>query len=99
MVGAALYFPLVLGWRAETPFWLGPLRAFVWLNGYVAVALAANAAFGTNFGFLSRKPANPSLLDHLGPHPVYIAWLELIALAVFLLLTLPVRDRRTAVGR
>jgi len=92
VVAAALYFPVVLRWRADTPFWRSPLRAFAWLNGYVVLAVAANAILGTNFGFLAGKPENPSLLDHLGPHPLYILWLELIALALFALLTLPVRQ-------
>lgn len=95
VVGAALYLPLVLGWRTGEPWWRAPLTAFAWLQGYLVVALAANSGFGTNFGFLARKPANPSLLDHLGPHPAYILWLELIALALFLLLALPVRAARS----
>ncbi len=96
VIATAIYLPVVLGWRAERPWWRSPLKAFAWLNAYLVVALAANAALGTNFGFLSRKPANPSLLDHLGPHPVYILWLEAIALVLFALLTLPVaRHRRS----
>lgn len=94
VIAAALYLPLVLGWRAESPWWKSPLQAFGWLNAYLVVALAANATLSTNFGFLSHKPTNPSLLDHLGPHPVYILWLELIALLLFTLLTLPVLARR-----
>lgn len=96
VIAAALYLPLVLGWRAEEPWWKSPLKAFAWLNAYLVVALVANATLGSNFGFLARKPANPSLLDHLGPHPVYILWLELIALALFALLTLPVIKARFA---
>lgn len=96
VVGAALYLPLVLGWRSGRPWWRAPLVAFAWLQAYLLVALAANAALGTNFGFLARKPVNPSLLDHLGPHPFYIGVLELIAVAFFLLLTLPVRGKAAA---
>ena len=95
VIAAAIYLPVVDGWRAEAPLWKSPLKAFAWLNGYVAVALTANALLGTNFGFLARKPLNPSLLDHLGPHPGYILALEGIALLLFLLLVLPVRARRT----
>ena len=32
-------------------------------------------------------------LDQLGPHPGYIFWLELIALALFFLLALPLHSR------
>ncbi|BCX46680.1 hypothetical protein HAHE_05880 [Haloferula helveola] len=96
VITAAFYLPLVLGWRIEIPWWKSPLKAFGWLNLYVVVAVAVNAMLDTNFGFLARKPINPSLLDHLGPHPMYIFWLELIAMLLFLLLALPVRDRKTA---
>ncbi len=93
VITAALYLPIVLDWRADRPWWKSPLKAFAWLNGYLLVALAANALLGTNFGFLARKPVNPSLLDHLGPHPLYILWLEVIALLLFALLALPLRSR------
>ncbi|MBK1828358.1 TIGR02206 family membrane protein [Haloferula rosea] len=94
VVAAALYFPIVGGWRADRPWWRSPLIAFAWLNLYLVVAVIANHFLGTNFGFLARKPVNPSLLDHLGPHPTYIVWLEGIALIMFLLLTLPIRKHR-----
>lgn len=104
VIAAALYLPVVHGWRAESPWWRSPLLAFGWLNAYVLVAITANALLGTNFGFLARKPINPSLLDHLGPHPIYIFWLEIIALILFALLTLPVlarsrRGRHAGAGR
>ncbi|MEM9236700.1 MAG: YwaF family protein, partial [Verrucomicrobiota bacterium] len=94
VIAAAIYLPVVMGWRIESPFWKSPLKAFGWLNLYVVVAVIANALFGTNYGFLAGKPENPSLLDQLGPHPHYIIWLELIALGLFFLLALPVRNRR-----
>ena len=93
VVATALYLPLVLRWRSAPSLWRSPLVALAWLNLYLLVAMAANHLLGTNFGFLARKPDNPSLLDHLGPHPIYILWLELIALVFFLLLNLPVRRR------
>lgn len=96
VVAAALYLSVVLGWRTGSPWWKTPLAAFAWLNLYVVVAIIANHLLGTNFGFLSGKPENPSMLDHLGPHPFYIFWLEGIALILFLLLALPVRPRRTS---
>lgn len=93
VVTAALYLPLVLRWRPRDRWWAAALRAFAWLNAYLVVALVANHLLGTNFGFLAGKPDNPSLLDHLGPHPVYLLWLELIAAAIFLLLALPFRRK------
>lgn len=96
VIAAALYLPVVMNWRIETPLWRSPLKAFGWLNIYVVIALAANKLLDTNYGFLAGKPDNPSLLDHMPPHPGYIFWLELIALGLFFLLALPVR--RTEAG-
>ncbi len=95
VVAAALYLPLVAGWRAERPWWKDPLRALLWANLYLLLAMAVNAWLGTNFGFAARKPANPSLLDHLGPWPLYLLWMQVLAAVLFSLLALPVlrRDR------
>lgn len=96
IVAAAIYLTAAGGWRAGHPWWKSPLTAFLWLNAYVVLAISANAMLGTNFGFLAGKPTTPSLLDHLGPHPFYIVWLEMIALLLFTLLTLPVRAKQGA---
>ncbi|HWY16799.1 MAG TPA: TIGR02206 family membrane protein [Rhizomicrobium sp.] len=53
---------------------------------YLVVALATNRIFHTNFGYLSAKPAKPSLLDLMGPWPIYIV--EVTALGVVLVLIL-----------
>ena len=61
-----------------------------WLsNGYAVVAGIVNWAFGTNYGYLARKPMQPSLLDHLGPWPTYILGTEVVALASFALYYAP----------
>jgi uncharacterized membrane protein YwaF len=44
------------------------------------VAMAANAIFDTNFGYLRAKPAHPSLLDYMVPRPFYIAQLAVLAI-------------------
>ena len=91
IIGTAIYFPIVHHWRPDGKWWRAPLIAFAWINIYLAVALVANALLNTNFGFVSHKPTNPSLLDHLGPYPIYLIWLELIALTLFFILNLPLR--------
>lgn len=96
VVAAALYLPLVDGWRPDRPWWRSPLRAFGWANVYLAFAMIVNALTGSNFGFAARKPENPSLLDHLGPWPWYLLGMEALALLFFCLLALPFRRRKPA---
>jgi len=93
IVGTAFYLPIVVGWRAERPWWKDPLKALMWANVYLLVAVTANALWGTNFAFAAHKPVNPSLLDHLGPWPLYLVWMQLLAGLFFSLLALPVLRR------
>jgi hypothetical integral membrane protein (TIGR02206 family) len=94
VVAAALYLPLVLGWKPKTPIWKSPLEAYLWALAYLAVAGTANWILGTNFGFAAGPPPNPSLIDHLGPWPWYLASMQAIGLVLFLLLALPFSRRR-----
>jgi hypothetical integral membrane protein (TIGR02206 family) len=70
------------------------LRMMLALNVYAAVVGIIDAVLGWNYGYLCAKPLQPSLLDFLGPWPWYLLWVELIALASFLLLDLPWKLRR-----
>lgn len=64
-------------------------RVLVEVNVFMALTGAFDAVFGTNFMYLRAKPEGASLLNYLGPWPVYIAAGEGMALAVFTLLWLP----------
>ncbi len=67
------------------------VRMMIALNIYGLVVGALNAVTGWNYGYLCRKPAEPSLLDVLGPWPWYLLSIEVIALLTFLILDLPWR--------
>jgi hypothetical integral membrane protein (TIGR02206 family) len=94
IVATALYLPLVEGWRPRQPLWKGPLEAYVWSVVYLIFAMSVNLVLGTNFGFASRPPDNPSLIDHLGPWPWYLFAIQAIGVALFFLLAIPFAGRR-----
>ncbi len=89
VVIAALYLPIVLGWRPKLPLWRSPLEIFGLSLLYLLFVLTVNHLLGSNFAFVSRPPDNPSLIDHLGPWPWYIFALLGIALVLYFLLVLP----------
>ena len=66
-------------------------RAYALTAGYAALVGAFDALFRTNFMYLCQKPAGGSLLDLLGPWPVYLFGGAVAALALFALLSIPVR--------
>jgi hypothetical integral membrane protein (TIGR02206 family) len=65
------------------------LRMMLAVNAYALLVGAIDALLGWNYGYLCAKPLNPSVLDFMGPWPWYLASLEAIALASFVLLDLP----------
>lgn len=89
VVIAALYLPIVDGWRPKSPFWRSPLEVMGWSVLYLLFAMAVNSLLGSNFAFASRPPDNPSLIDHLGPWPWYLVSMLGLAVVFYLLLALP----------
>lgn len=71
-------------------------RIFLATAAWAAVAAAGNALTGGNYMFLRERPETASLLDYMGPWPWYIFGAALLALALFALLDLPFRRRRSA---
>jgi len=73
---------LVLGSRR--PLRPGAVRrAYGFTAAFAACAAIATVATGGNYMFLRRKPAHGSLLDAMGPWPLYILAAALLALALF----------------
>lgn len=86
MVVASL---LMILWSRQAMLRPGSVwRVFGVLNGYTALIAVFNAIFNTNYMYLCRKPAGASLLDFLGPWPLYIVGGEVVALLIFWLLSL-----------
>ena len=85
--GGTVAAALVLAWSRILHLKPGAVRrAFLALNAWALAVGIFNAVFGTNYMYLRHKPASASLLDWLGPWPVYILAGELVALALLWLL-------------
>ena len=69
-------------------------RVYAITAGFAAVAAVATIATGGNYMFLRRKPVRGSLLDVMGPWPVYVAAAAALALVLFLALDALARWRR-----
>jgi hypothetical integral membrane protein (TIGR02206 family) len=61
-------------------------RAFAFTLAFATVAAVGTLITGGNYMFLRRKPARGSLLDLIGPWPVYIALAAALGLIMFLAL-------------
>jgi hypothetical integral membrane protein (TIGR02206 family) len=78
------------------PTWRAYGQAIAITLAWMAATFAFNVAVGTNYGYLNRKPPNPSALDLLGPWPWYVAAEIVIVAGVWALLTWPWARRRVA---
>lgn len=86
VIAAALVLVAGSGIRPRTG---AAWRAFGWTAAYAALVGAVDLATGANFLWLRAKPVQPTLLDWLGPWPVYLIVAGALGLAGFLLLGLP----------
>jgi hypothetical integral membrane protein (TIGR02206 family) len=66
-------------------------RAFGWTVVYAGIVALVDLFTGANFLWLRAKPAQATILDWLGPWPVYLLAAGAIGLAGFHLLALPFR--------
>lgn len=96
--GLVVASPLALLWSGQArPRPRSPWKAFAALNAYAAVLGIFDAIFKTNYMYLREKPVSASVLNFLGPWPLYLLWGEAVALTIFWLLWLPVRRPRPSV--
>jgi hypothetical integral membrane protein (TIGR02206 family) len=98
VVWAAIY----LTWgRGMRPDW-GSYRIAVLVSAaWAVITFTFNTIAGTNYGFLNRKPATASLLDVLGPWPVYVFIATALILLTWALMTWPwqrIRLSRASLG-
>ncbi len=92
--GGVIASALFLTWSGALRPRKGSLwRTFIIINLYMAAVGVFDLVFDTNYMYLRRKPEAASLLDYMGPWPVYIIAAQAIALAIFTLLWLPFRPK------
>ncbi|MCW2840095.1 MAG: hypothetical protein JWR55_1578 [Aeromicrobium sp.] len=89
-------FFLVLGLRI-LPTWFTYRGTVAITLAWAACAYVFNVVAGTNYGYVNRLPKNASLLDYLGPWPLFVVLEIAIIAAVWALLTWPwARPREAA---
>jgi len=86
IVTSNLYMIFVLGMR---PAFSSFLKSLVVVNIYGVAILCFNGLTKSNYGFLCRKPEQPTLFDILGPWPWYLFGLEGVAIVISFILYVP----------
>lgn len=69
--------------------WRGFTLAYGAALAWAVVLLPVNSALGTNYGFVNEPPPGTSLIDLLGPWPIYVFWLVILVGTVWALMTWP----------
>ena len=86
------------GTAGVRPTWRS-YRFTVATTGVWAIAVMCfNAATGTNYGYLNRKPAVGTLLDWFGPWPGYVVVEIAVVAGVWALMTWPWTRAAAAAG-
>lgn len=95
VVWAAVY----LTWgRRMRPRWRDYRFAVIATLVWMVFTFAFNVIAGTNYGYLNRKPPTASILDVMGPWPVYLLAEIAIVLIVWALMTWPWQRSRKALA-
>src|ERR1700741_1580496 len=94
VVWSAIY----LTWgRRMRPRWRDYRFAIIATLAWAAFTFTFNVITGSNYGYLNRKPPTASLLDVLGPWPVYLLAEITLVLIVWALMTWPWERARRSV--
>ncbi len=84
---AAIVYKLYPGWKDLK-------NAIIGTNMYVVLSLVINYSIGSNYFYTLGKPDVPTLLDFLGPWPVYLITGQLLMFSLFVLALLPFQKQR-----
>jgi hypothetical integral membrane protein (TIGR02206 family) len=86
MVWGAVFVCLAL---RHGPDWAAYRRAVGWTAVWLVVVLGLNGLLGSNYGYVNAKPSEATVLDLLGPWPVYLLAEMAIVGGGWALITLP----------
>jgi hypothetical integral membrane protein (TIGR02206 family) len=86
IVWGAVYLCLSL---RHGPDWASYRRAVRWTFGWLVVVLCLNVVLDANYGYVNGKPSEATVLDVLGPWPVYVVAEMAIVMVGWALITLP----------
>lgn len=75
--------------RGMRPDWRSYRLAVAVTAGWAVITVVFNKFADTNYGFTNTKPATASLLDVMGPWPVYIVITAVLVFAVWAVMTWP----------
>lgn len=93
IVWGAVYLCLSL---RHGPDWSAYRWAVAWTLGWLVAVMALNELIGSNYGYVNGKPSDATVLDVLGPWPVYVVAEMAIVAGGWALITLPWVRRRAA---
>jgi hypothetical integral membrane protein (TIGR02206 family) len=85
-IWAAVFLTFGLGC---VPDWRGYRFTVMCTAGWAAAVMGVNAVAGTNYGYLAHKPSTGSVLDVLGPWPLYVVVEVAAVVAGWALITWP----------
>src|SRR5699024_3421702 len=86
----AFVVPILFLWGlGHRPTWPRLGIPFLVTVLWAGIAIVTNAVTGANYGYLSRAPEGPSILDALGPWPTYMLWEAVMIAIVWALMTWP----------
>jgi hypothetical integral membrane protein (TIGR02206 family) len=86
IVWGAVYLTLAL---RHGPDWSAYRQAVAWTFGWLVVVLGLNSLLGANYGYVNGKPSEATVLDVLGPWPLYVVAEMAIVAVGWALITLP----------
>jgi hypothetical integral membrane protein (TIGR02206 family) len=86
IVWGAVYLTLAL---RHGPDWSAYRRAVAWTLGWLVVVLCLNRLLDADYGYVNGKPSEATVLDVLGPWPLYVVAEMAIVMVAWALITLP----------